>query len=63
MFFVAPSVGAGNITDQLYTDHNTLWVKYAANQSLRATYFSELDDTVSSNSIFNTKYAGFSTEW
>ena len=32
-------------------------------ESLRATYFSELDDTVSSNSIFNTKYAGFSTEW
>ena len=40
---------------KLYTDHNTLWVKHATHQkaeSLRASSFSKLDNTVSSNSIF-----------
>ena len=46
-------------------DHNILWVKHAAYQkaeSLR-TALSILDNTVNSNSIFNTKYAKFFTKW
>ena len=46
----------------LYSDHNTLWVKHATHQkseSLKATSLSNLDNTVTNNSIFNTKYAEF----
>ena len=48
----------------LYSDHNTLQVKYASHQkaeSLRGTSFSKLDNKVNNNSIFNTKYVEFST--
>ena len=51
---------------KLYPDHNNLWVKHVTHQkaeSLRAGFLSKLDNTVNSNSISNTKYAGFSTEW
>ena len=50
---------------KLYTDHNALWVKHATHQivgSLRAVSLSKLDNTVNNNSIFNTKYGGFSTK-
>ena len=49
---------------KLYTDHNTLWVKHATHQkaeSLRAVSLLKLDKTVNNNSIFNTRYAEFST--
>ena len=45
---------------------NALWVKHASHQkaeSLRAPSLSKLDNMVNSNSIFNTKYAEFSTKW
>ena len=48
----------------LHSDHNTLQVKYASHQkaeSLRGTSFSKLDNKFNNNSIFNTKYAEFST--
>ena len=51
---------------KLYTDHQILRVKHAPNEkaeSLRATSHSKSDNTVNSNSIFNTKYAGFSAKW
>ena len=51
---------------KLYKDHNTVWVKQATSQkakSLRAVSLSILDNTFNSNSIFNTKYAEFSTKW
>ena len=50
---------------KLYTDHNILWVKHTSHEkaeSLRETSLSKLDNTVNSNSIFNTKYAGFSAK-
>ena len=50
----------------LYTDHYTLWVKHATYQKaefLRATSLLKLGNTVNNNSIFNTKYAEFFTEW
>ena len=49
---------------KLYTDHNTLWVKHPTHEkaeSLRATSLSNLNNIVNNNSIFNTKYAEFST--
>ena len=51
---------------QLNQYHNTLWAKYAAHQkveSLRAASISKVDNTVNNSSIFNTKYAEFSTKW
>ena len=54
-----------NILSKLYTGHNTLWVKHAANrkaESLRAV-LSKLDNTFNNNSIFNTKYTEFCTKW
>ena len=45
---------------------NALRVKHASHQkaeSLRAPSLSKLDNMVNSNSIFNTKYAEFSTKW
>ena len=32
-------------------------------ESLSAISLSKLDNTVKNNSIFNTKYAGFSAKW
>ena len=46
--------------------HNTLWVKNATHQKtefLITAFLSKLDNTVNSNSIFNTKYAEFFTKW
>ena len=46
-----------------YADLNTLRVKHTTHQkaeSLKAASFSKLDNTVSNNSISNTKYAKFS---
>ena len=51
---------------QLNQYHNTLWAKYATHQkaeSLRAASISKVDNTVNNSSIFNTKYAEFSTKW
>ena len=51
---------------KLYPDHNNLWIKHATHQkaeSLRAGFLSKLENTVNNNSISNTKYAEFSTEW
>ena len=51
---------------KLYTDHNSLWTKHTTHQKagpLRATSLSKLDNMVNNNSIFNTKYAKFSTKW
>ena len=51
---------------KLYSDHNTLQVKQASHQkaeSLKGSSLSKLDNTVDNNSIFNTKYAEFSTKW
>ena len=50
---------------KLCADHNTLCVKHTTHQkaqSSRATSISKLDNTVNNNSIFNTKYAEFSTK-
>ena len=50
---------------KLYADHNTLWVKHATHQkaeSLRGASLWKLDNAVSKNSIFNTKYAEFSAK-
>ena len=44
---------------KLYTDHNILCVKHATHQKAES---SKLDNTVNNNSIFNTKYAGFSAK-
>ena len=55
---------ANQVYYKLYTDHDTLWVKHATlqkSESLRAVYLSKLDNMVN-NSIFNTKYAEFSTK-
>ena len=55
---------ANQVYYKLYTDHNTLWVKHATlqkSESLRAVYLSKLDNMVN-KSIFNTKYAEFSTK-
>ena len=49
-----------------YIQINTLTVKHAKYQKyepLRASCLSKLDNTVNSNSIFNTKCAEFSTKW
>ena len=51
---------------KLYSDHNTLTVKYTSHQkaeSLTGAYLSKLDNTVNSNSIFTTKYVEFPTKW
>ena len=51
---------------KLYTDPNILWVKHATYEkaeSLKSTSLSKLDNMVNNNSIFNTKYAEFSTKW
>ena len=51
---------------QLFTDHNTLWVKHARHQkadSLIAAFLLKLDNTVNNNSIFNTNLAEFFTKW
>ena len=51
---------------KLYPDHNNLWIKHATHQKaefLRAGFLSKLENTVNNNSISNTKYAEFSTEW
>ena len=42
---------------KLYADFNTLA------ESLRGASLSKLDNRVNKNSIFNTKYAEFSTKW
>ena len=50
---------------KLYTDHNTLWVKqatYHKTESLTAASLSKFDNMVNNNSVFNTKYAEFSTK-
>ena len=47
---------------KLYPDDNKLWAKQKA-ESLRTVSPSKLDNTVNNNSIFNTKYAEFSTTW
>ena len=47
---------------KLYPDDNKLWAKQKA-ESLRTVSPSKLDNTVNNNSIFNTKYAEFSTKW
>ena len=55
-----------NFNINLYTDHSVLWVKHATHQKaefLRAASLSKLDNRVNNNSIFNTKYAEFSTKW
>ena len=53
-------IGYANPCTKLYTELNTLWVKQATHQkaeSLRGAPLSKLDNTVKSNSIFNTNYA------
>ena len=43
-----------------------IWVKHATLQKakpLKAASLSQLDNTVNKSSVFNIKYAGFSTEW
>ena len=53
-------------TIKLYTYHNTLWIKHVTHQKaepLRAASLSKLDNMVSNDSIFNAKYAEFSTKW
>ena len=50
---------------KLYTDHNTLWMKHATyhkTESLTAASLSKFDNMVNNNSVFNTKYAEFSTK-
>ena len=52
--------------NQIYYQAHTLWVKdttYQKAESLRAASLSKLDNMVNKNSIFNTKYAEFSTKW
>ena len=51
---------------KLYSDHINSWIKHVTHQkaeSLRAGFFSKLENTVNSNLISNRKYAEFSTEW
>ena len=51
---------------KLYTDHKNLCVKHATHQkaeSLRAASLSKLGNIVNNKSVFNTKYAEFSTNW
>ena len=51
---------------KLHPDHNTLWVKHATHQIvkfLRPASLSKWDNTVNSNSIFNTKHVEFFTKW
>ena len=50
---------------KLYPDHNNLYVNHATHQkaeSLRVGSFSKLENTVSNNTIPNTKYAELFTE-
>ena len=51
---------------KLHTYDNILCVKRATHEKaepLRATSLSKLDNTANNNSIFSTKYAGFSAGW
>ena len=50
---------------KLYTDHKKLMVKHATPQkeSLSAASLSKLENMVNNSSIFNIKWAEFSTKW